>query len=149
MSTVSPPKLSFTNEKENNKSTNLLYSGSLKTPNPQRYLPWTNKYVPSTLTHFSAWDLRSSWMSGSFGRQLIIGVSENIFVPFSTVNQLKCLPTPFNIVEERKPQLRCGGSNQSPISSCLTLKNKLSLVRNSTNGQNTTRRDYKEKQQMD
>jgi hypothetical protein len=108
----------------------------------------TNKYVPSTITHFSAWDLRSSWMSGSFGWQLIIDVSENICVLFSTVNQLKCLPTPCNIPEERKPQLRCGGSNQSPISSSHTLKNKLPLVNNSINWPNT-RRDYKEKQQID
>ena len=82
------------------------------------------RYVPSTLTHFSAWDLRSSWMSDSCGWQLIIDVSENTSVPFSTVNRLKCLPTPCNIPQERKPQLLCGESNQSHILSCHTLKNK-------------------------
>ena len=218
MSTISLPKLSFTNEKENHKSTNLFYSESLRTPNPQRYLPWTNKYrdvdkflarpgrkqtnasvrmawisfgalpctkrnlltarisilliscasltcfrasflpgrakdlsaaryIPSTLTHFSAWDLRSYWMSDSCGWQLIIDVSENISVPFSTVNQLKCLPTPCNIPEERKPQLRCCESNQSRISSCHTLKDKLSLVKNSID-RPSIRRGYKEKQQI-
>jgi len=106
------------------------------------------QYVHFTLTNLSVWDLRSSWMSGSCGWQLIIDVSENISVPFWTVNQLKCLPTPCNIPEERKPQLRCGENNHCRISSCHTLKNKFSLVNNSTNGPNT-RRGYKEKQQID
>jgi hypothetical protein len=88
-------------------------------------------------------------MSGSLCWQLIIKVPENISVPFLTTNQLKCLPTPFNTPEERKPQLRCGGSNQSRISLLPhTLKYKLSLVKNSTNGPNTER-NYKEKQQID
>jgi hypothetical protein len=107
----------------------------------------TNTYLP--LSHTSQLEifallgcraaLDGSWLST---------FRENIYVLFSTVNQLKCLPTPCNIPEERKPQLRCGGRNQSPISSSHTLKNKFSLVNNSTNGPNT-RRDYKEKQQID
>jgi len=89
-------------------------------------------------------------MSGSLGWQLIIDVPENISVQFLTANQLKCLPTSFNTPEERKPQLRCGGKQS--IShlhlATHTLKYKLPLVKNSSNGQNT-RRNYKEKQQID